>query len=646
MINLEKRHLLIIRHLINSRKPLSSEVLSSVLGFSSKTIREDMRFLEEVLRNVGAEVITKSGTGYSIQIHNAYEFDIFLQFFNDKYWDQTTVHGSVMMKHLIYRMLFSKDVALSDLTNDLCLNERMLQKQIVLCRQFLEEYHLGIKRKNGRVQIIGKEEHLRILMGEMMFMDEDSTVSSQDSCIFLPLLDSRRCLNVLKDELAAHHIRISKQSAHLIRSQLMVSATRIKDGHPVHFHEVECKDIQQYEEYECAKRIVQQLYPASPDAEIAYLTLLLVSSRNYDIHDDFSLSENSSAYFLGDEMLKFLFIHTNKDFSKYYDVRLYLARELRGMIVRLIYGLEYKQIPMLRVKQNCIAYEYAVIMSDYLSKKYACPISQKEIAVLSNILNLSLIRNQREENRNRKKIVIIFQNGMNDSLPLKEKINQRFAPYLERVESLEYYEYDRREKQEDLIITDMPISSFPHSKRVLQVKNGFDREEQNRMFAWLTDIDEKHRIFMSAFSSDLVYLDQPCADSQTALKTLCRNMQKDPAVSEHLYEMAVTHDRVSGSEKGNNIAIAHSMFAAQKMTKIGIMVLRKPILWKDELVRLLFVIANGEQQESFFHLEELQELLQDLEVIHEILNTNSPDEVLHILDEHHRDLKNGELSPN
>ena len=39
-------------------------------------------------------------------------------------------------------------------------------------------------------------------------------------------------------------------------------------------------------------------------------------------------------------------------------------------------------------------------------------------------------------------------------------------------------------------------------------------------------------------------------------------------------------------------------------------------------------------------------MMVDLEVIHEILNTNSPDEVLHILDEHHRNLKNGELSPN
>ena len=86
MNTLTKRQILIVRYLINTRKPLSSEMLAVILGATAKTIRADMDIINDVLQTAaGTQVISKTGFGYSLKILNHNEFNVFLQTFRSKW---------------------------------------------------------------------------------------------------------------------------------------------------------------------------------------------------------------------------------------------------------------------------------------------------------------------------------------------------------------------------------------------------------------------------------------------------------------------------------------------------------------------------------------------------------------------------------
>ena len=85
---LGKREILIVKHLINAKKPISSDILGVILGASPKTVRSCMAFVGDILKMAGgAKLISKTGSGYAIEIVDENEFRVFLQTFNAKYLD-------------------------------------------------------------------------------------------------------------------------------------------------------------------------------------------------------------------------------------------------------------------------------------------------------------------------------------------------------------------------------------------------------------------------------------------------------------------------------------------------------------------------------------------------------------------------------
>ena len=107
---LGKREILIIKHLIHAKKPISSDLLGVILGVSPKTIRSSMTFVGEILKIAGgAKLISKTGSGYFLEIFDEKEFRVFTQTFNAKYLDAYWIptHASGRVTYIIRRLLFT-----------------------------------------------------------------------------------------------------------------------------------------------------------------------------------------------------------------------------------------------------------------------------------------------------------------------------------------------------------------------------------------------------------------------------------------------------------------------------------------------------------------------------------------------------------
>lgn len=635
MISLDKRHLLIIKYLINASEPLSSEILASVLGSTSRTIRTDMKIVERILDRVGAEVVSKSGAGYSLEIVNRGEFNVFLQSFNEKYADSSNIpqYHTERIRYIIHALLLRNEYIKSeDFLDKLFISRSTFSQDLKKIRLILARYHLELTQKpNYGLLIVGEERHLRVAIADYMHLDED--FMNSDEAGFQITLDYKRSMESLVRFLKQNNIHVSVQSLYELVAQLQISDYRIKHNYSIFYNDIEMDDIKVHEEFELLIDLMHELLGNVSESEIANFCLHIVTRRIYAEDDYYDIKEHKSLYFLGDEMLKFLFIYTDVDFSQDYTVRLLLTRELRGMLARINYGFEYRNIPMIEIKQSNVAFEYAVIMCDYLSKKYGYMIVEEEISVFANFLHYSMLVNRNSDER--RNVCLVYYKGKNNTLIPKQQVQNYFGKYISLIESKEYYELsEENEKQYDLILTDMPRSRFKLNIPIIQVMNNFNLSERKSIQYLLSNKGMKLYYLHQAFNSNLFVKSINADTREEVIEYMSMKMSESVKITTGLKAMVLHRELLSSTERGNNVSIMHSLFPASEKAVIMIGVLKKPILWDRELVQLVFLVANGkEENKMFIYIEWLQALARQMNFVHEMLKVNNFKEAMQVVND-------------
>lgn len=67
MEKVSKRKQLIIKHLLENEKPVTSEELAKLAGITSRTIKTEIKELSRILEDCGAHLICTRGVGYQLE---------------------------------------------------------------------------------------------------------------------------------------------------------------------------------------------------------------------------------------------------------------------------------------------------------------------------------------------------------------------------------------------------------------------------------------------------------------------------------------------------------------------------------------------------------------------------------------------------
>ncbi|MEG0077945.1 BglG family transcription antiterminator [Anaerorhabdus sp.] len=628
MLALEKRHILIMKVLINASEPLSSELLGSILGATSRTIRGDIKLIDQILQRMGAQVISKSGIGYTLEVINRGEFNVFLQSFNEKYSDNASIpsYATERIRIILHQLLISESYVKSEVfENQLFISRTTLSADLKKVRDILSSYHLKLEHKpNYGLRIIGDERHIRFALSDYMNMDEEGSTFIKTISVEL---DASICKNEIVKLLIDNKIHISVSSLEQCIALLQIMDLRIKKNHNVRLSDSQFEEIKSYREYSIVNEWLNKILPGINEHEVANYTLHILSRQILGIEDNYDLTENKTSYFLQDEMLKFLFTYTNQDFSFDSQLRKLLSRELKSMLIRITYGYEFHDTSMVQVKQTNLAFEYAVIMTDYLVKKYGYSMNESEIAVLANHLHFSMEQNIKVQNQFN--VGLIWSRGRNESLLIKQKILKSFSQYIDSIKMLEHYELDEQTEQElDLIITDMPRARFRSKISLIQIMNQFNYQEKKELKDFFSKKGVMLHTLLNCLDKSCCIFDVDVQTSEEAICQLSKQMIKNMKITSGFEQMVFQREKISSTERGNNVAIAHSLFPSSEKTIVGIAILKHPITWGQENAQLVFMISNGNNEEQMFTvLQWLQTLVQNYEFVHECLNAKNFEEI-------------------
>lgn len=631
MSSINKRQLLIIKHLINAKDTLSSDVLASALGITPKTVRNDIELINLLLERVGAQIVSKLGSGYYIEISIHNEFYIFLQSFNEKYIDNSTIpnYNHERLRYIIHNLLVLDNYIKSEtLIDELFISRSTLTNDLKQIRLILKNYHLVLIHKpNYGVFIDGKEYNKRIALCDYLNLDEDLSYSNISN--FALYIDQKEIEDKLVDKLITRKISISLKSLKELTLLTQITISRYKQTKKLDFSIGESEKIKDSIEFSLMNDLLIELEFQLSESEILFLAIYLISRRIYRKEDEFNLLINKDLYFLSDEMLRFLFVHTNLDFSYDQEVRQLLSRELKSMLVRLEYKIEHRNLPIIEIKQENAAFEYALIMIDYISKKYSIKVPEEEAIPFALILQKSLLNDYR--NYEKLKVGLVFYKGKNYSYLVENKLYKHFNNYLQKIDLLEYYELcPYYESQYDLIVTDLPITRFNINIPIFQIQNQLNEYERKKLSQFFTRKNLKLGWFLEALNPKLFIKNCNVSTKEEVIRLVSDKFMENNNISTQILDLFTYRESLSVSEHGNNCALIHTMYQCSEKTQIAFVILKKPIIWQNESVQLVFFIANGNEERLYNFIDWLRQMLTQMNLVHELLKCEEYNEVCEV----------------
>lgn len=141
-------------HIVNvlwSGKTMTSEELAILCGVSSKTIRSNMLVLQELLDGSGANLVTKKGQGYCIEVYNKENFDAFLLELYERTKTYMPDCPEERVIYLLFELMDGKRISRNDMMRKFVVNLATWNKHIKRLKNIFAAYRMEliIEKQDG-----------------------------------------------------------------------------------------------------------------------------------------------------------------------------------------------------------------------------------------------------------------------------------------------------------------------------------------------------------------------------------------------------------------------------------------------------------------------------------------------------------------
>lgn len=637
----------ILEILLESNKAVTGKQLCNTVGVSSRTIRSDVKELNDVLENQGAVILSEKGKGYILNILDKQTFEEFLEKIKEKdsYVNLTTEGRAeyIIMKLLLNDIEGIEGITQIDLAEELFISISSLKNDIKLAKASLENLSLDIEKiGNKGIKISGDEEDIRYLIDRSIksnnkfFKEKFKEIFNKSFKSNFKEEDFYIIKEILKDNIEKFNLRLTDIAFTNLLSYLTIMLVRNNVYKNVNYSEVEINNLKKEPKIEIAisisNSIKEKLNINLKESEIIYITKHIVASsliennRDNEIAKDNVLEDYNKT--LTEIILNSIKEVFNIDFNSDNILREFLVSHLKASINRAKYGIKIENNMLGTIKNNYpFAFELGVLANNIIKKEKGVDLSEDDIGFLSLHFAASLERLKIDKKEKIKRVIIVCTTGVGTSLLLKVKIEQYFKDKISIVDTMPWYEFDESSLQDiDFIISTVPLEI--KSKKVIYVKNLLDNEEIKEIESNIENIDFKENGLVSKFKEKLFFKDLEVNTKEEVLEKITNDLIVNGYITEAVKKEIFLREELASTEIGNLVAIPHTMHDDIKESVISVSILKKGIPWDKENVQvvLLICMAKSDKHQWKSNLEQLYKSIIDMDIVLEIIKSNNFEE--------------------
>lgn len=566
--------------------------LSEMIGFSSKTIRKDIKELNSLLKNNGAVIESKPGVGYRFLIKNK---DKFYKFIKEDWpiyaFDEDLNNQEFRVNQIILILIKSSSFLKSEKLLDLLFISRsQLNQDLKVVREILSENNIYITSKpHYGIKLKASEIDMRSLI--VKYIEENSRINNN-------ILEDVSDIGTLKiNEMSSYVLKKFKEygfDTNLVKynnfiNYLIVSISRINMGHLI---SNDNKIEPLYEKYSSvyklssniAKKAEQIFDIIVDDKEIEYLYINLLSKI-----DSYTPSEYNENI---EQIIERTLIAIKKtlsiDLTNDSDLKSSLMIHLAPMIKRVKYGIKLKNPLLEDIKKDHLAIECAKLCSSYIREICKININTDELGYIALHFSAALAKSR--DSLSKKNILLICASGRATAKVLKYRFMHEFSKYINILDTSDYLMAMNMELNSyDIIVSTIPI----HLKTkvpIIEVSAYLFKSDVDRIRSLLENNEEINEI-KKLFSKDIFFKvkNKKTQDRDEVLNELVANNYRIVNKKDY-YKELINRENIANTGLENKIAIPHPLNPISDDNFIGLYINPNGINRDGVRVNIVFLL--------------------------------------------------------
>ena len=482
MAKINKRRKKIFDMLKEHQAGLSGEFMSQQLGVSSRTIRSDIKALQEYLVEYDIRIISSPNKGY--RFNKFEQLDTAEQnLFQEGVSNLETAKQRI--NYILYRLLENtfKDIVITqnDLAEEMYISLSTLKMHLNEVKDILQKYDLKVTQyKTKGIKVIGEEVKIRYCIVDMI-----NTCSTEKffqkilANVDIELLDK-----IIKETLSYKKIQLADRSKEKFCLHIAIGMQRSKCNKFVSYPSSIANKIENTFEYNVAKELIDNILKKMnidiACSEVYYIAQCLLASKKLtDISESMDKKHVKN---LVNIILKEIHEKLSIDFTDDEYLIDGLTLHLNIALTRIQFQMNIRNELLETIKNDYpLAFQMGVIAGKIVEQYDNIKINENEIGYIALHFGAALSRNGIKENIQAKNIIIVCASGLGISMLLKAKIEEYFNNRLNIIKILPEYEITKKIIDKvDFILTTVPIRDFS-SEKVIKINRILQKEDiENR----------------------------------------------------------------------------------------------------------------------------------------------------------------------
>lgn len=634
---LNEREKKLLRILLEASEALTTDILAFQLSVSSRTIKSDIKSINSKLKKKNIRINTKKGKGVWLTVPSKRENWIYDHLYT-KDVEENQTKG--MRKYEIAKFLleFNDYISIEFVCDNLYYSRSAITKELDDVETIFEKYNLKLLRNTLGLFVDGNEKDIRtalVVLNEKMNLFIDLKELPQMKVfeginiegLYEILISTENKYEIILNDKEFKNIfyylaiMIKRHKRSLFRRRFMKENNQEADN----LYQLSVsimKDVCIQFDLEYSQEEIMYFYWF-----ISGLPILQNS-----IIGNKAVYKNEEVYKVLLKVLKEIDQIYHTKFSVNSTLIKNLYYHLIPAINRSKYNIHINNPLLIELKRTfAYAFEISLLITNRLEKYLDICLMDNEIGLFA--MHIAAALEKRTNQTEPFYVMIVCTAGRGSSEFLKAKVQSIFQNFIIN----QTLTSSRVSNKEILPKTDFVISTSSLTGieiPVVYVTPMLKENDIEKIQDLLLKLEKKKRHKLKSlcqlFDEKIALFQVDVKEKKKLLKHMCQLLINENYGNENVYDSLLRREKVSSTAIGKMIAIPHPFSEEVKKSGIGIAILKKPIDWGEEKVRIVFLlcISSEDNLELEIIMEDIFNIVQDDKLVMEIQKAVSLDQLI------------------
>lgn len=643
MLLARERKILVL--LYGKKRDFTTNELANALHVSPRTIKIDLKRIMEELEEekTGCTINTKTGRGIWIT-------------YNEKgrqYLDSLLMNGDNLSfilpetrkYYVALRLLDSDDyISMKSIADSIYVSKGTIVNSINELTPAFEKMGLVLEKKvKYGMRVIGTEEQLRIARAYVI----RKLVSNQGNYIssklqpFFEEINLERINDIIQDAEKKLEFVLADTAYSELVIQLAIIVKRIQKGKNCTIEEELNKyssekewNITQY----LSERLEEEFEIKLSDGDRSYLmmNLLGVNTRNEAPITEENLRNidelDSTNLKMWEDILKETGDMYRENLVNDNMLKCALYMHLKAMFNRLRHQIHLENSMKRMVKEELVyEVEVASYMARLISERFNMELGENEICDIAIYLGASLERKKAEKSMCNPRVAVVCDSGLGTSQFIEARLIRMFPKIIiTKMLPTKQAKTEIKPGDQDFVISTVPlalegidvvsISPMLNENDVLVIDEKLNSDKNGI----ITASKEKYSSLFGLMNERISIFKCDCISKEEVISLMGNRLLHEKYVDEGFTQSAFKREQLSPTSVGDYFAVPHAFEGHVLKSGIGLMTLKKPIMWGNEKVQIVLMLSLDAKSQDLFKsvFTELAEITKDTAAISKILSAD------------------------